>query len=734
MLLTRAYYLLKPAIPRGLRMALRGLVARRRRPRYVTSWPINQVAGRVPDGFPGWPDGKEFAFVLTHDVETKKGLDRCRELADMDMRLGFRSSFNFVPEGDYETPDSLRAWLTTNGFEVGVHDLRHDGQLYNSRKSFAAQAQRINHYLEEWKAVGFRSAFMFRDLRWLQDLNILYDTSTFDTDPFEPQSAGVNTIFPFWVPRDDHSGYVELPYTLPQDSTLFLLLQEPAIDAWKRKLDWIAQQGGMALLNTHPDYMNFNGRGNRSEYSARMYQEFLGYVAERYGHRCWFALPRDVAEHTIGAVRHGVDQPIAFHAASSSRLHPSSRPQPAASSGWCLRGKRAAMVSFSPFPNDPRPHRAADALVKEGMSVDMICAPGDEKEPKREVLNGVEILRVPISRRRGGLFEYVFQYSAFILMSSAILALRSLIRRYDLVYVHNMPDILVLSALIPKALGAKVILDLHDPMPELMMTIFKAQQDSLRVRVLRRLEKWSIGRADLVLTVNLACKRIFGSRSCPPEKIGVVMNSPGEIFRFQAPRLCASASNASDKPFVIMYHGTIVERNGLDLAVDALENVRQVVPAAELRVYGSKTRFLEHVMESARNRGLQDAVHYFGPKRLEEIVQAIGECDVGIIPNQRNIFTEINTPTRIFEYLALGKPVIAPRAPGIQEYFKEESLLFFELGNVEELARKIEYVYSHPSETVEIVKQGQQAYRAHTWRQERQNLVNLVGELLETGD
>ena len=732
MLLTRAYYLLKPAIPWSLRLALRRLVARRRRPRYVTTWPINQVAGGVPDGFPGWPDGKEFAFVLTHDVETKKGLDRCRELADMDMRLGFRSSFNFVPEGDYETPDSLRAWLTTNGFEVGVHDLRHDGRLYNSRKSFAVQAQRINHYLEEWQAVGFRSAFMFRDLRWLQDLNILYDTSTFDTDPFEPQSAGVNTIFPFWVSRDDHSGYVELPYTLPQDSTLFLLLQEPAIDTWKRKLDWIAQHGGMALLNTHPDYMNFNGRGNRSEYSARMYQEFLGYVAERYGHRCWFALPRDVAEHTIGAVRHGADQPIAFHAASSSRLHTSSRPQPAASSGWCLRGKRAAMVSFSPFPNDPRPHRAAEALVKEGMSVDMICAPGDEKEPKREVLNGVEILRVPISRRRGGLFEYVFQYSAFILMSSAILALRSLIRRYDLVYVHNMPDILVLSALIPKALGAKVILDLHDPMPELMMTIFKAQQDSLRVRVLRRLEKWSIGRADLVLTVNLACKRIFGSRSCPPEKIGVVMNSPGEIFRFQAPRLCASASNASDKPFVIMYHGTIVERNGLDLAVDALENVRQVVPAAELRVYGSKTRYLEHVMESARNRDLQDAVHYFGPKRLGEIVQAIGECDVGIIPNQRNIFTEINTPTRIFEYLALGKPVIAPRTPGIQEYFKEKSLLFFELGNVEELARKIEYVYSHPSETVEIVKQGQQAYRAHTWRQERQNLVNFVGELLET--
>ena len=322
--LSRTYYFIKPAIPWRLRMALRRAVVKRLRPRYVTSWPIIQVAGTVPDGFPGWPDGKEFAFVLTHDVEAKKGLDRSRDLADMDMRLGFRSSFNFVPEGDYETPGSLREWLTTNGFEVGVHDLRHDGRLYKSRKSFATRAQRINHYLGEWQAVGFRSAFMLRNLHWLQDLNILYDTSTFDTDPFEPQSAGVNTIFPFWVARDGHSGYVELPYTLPQDSTLFLLLQEPSIDIWKRKIDWIAQQGGMALLNAHPDYMNFNGRENRSEYSTRMYQEFLEYVATRYQDRCWFALPRDVAKYVTRALHPGMNGSATTQPTVVSRGLPSS--------------------------------------------------------------------------------------------------------------------------------------------------------------------------------------------------------------------------------------------------------------------------------------------------------------------------------------------------------------------------------------------------------------------------
>jgi hypothetical protein len=199
MMLTRAYYLLKPAIPRRLRTVIRRVVAKRRRRRYGNSWPINQLAGRMPNGFPGWPNGKDFAFVLTHDVEGKRGLEQCSALAALEMRMGFRSSFNFVPEGEYKTPDALREWLATNGFEVGVHDLHHSGKLYWSHKGFRRDAQKINHYLAKWQAVGFRSGFMFHNLRWLEHLNILYDASNFDTDPFEPQNDGANTIFPFWV-------------------------------------------------------------------------------------------------------------------------------------------------------------------------------------------------------------------------------------------------------------------------------------------------------------------------------------------------------------------------------------------------------------------------------------------------------------------------------------------------------------------------------------------------------
>lgn len=388
------------------------------------------------------------------------------------------------------------------------------------------------------------------------------------------------------------------------------------------------------------------------------------------------------------------------------------------------------MVTFSDFPGDPRPRRAAEALLQQGAILDLICQ-AHQGAPRHEAAGEMQVFRLPISHRRGGKLSYAYQYSAFLLLSAGILALRCMKRRYDLVYVHNMPDVLVLSAVVPKAFGAKVILDMHDPMPELMTTIFGLGKSSRSVRLIQRLEKWSMAWADLVITVNVACQRIFSSRSCRPDKIGVVMNSPNEdIFSFRPPRE-RRQNGAVSRRLVVMYHGSIVERNGLDLAVEAVARLRSSVPGAELRIYGTKTPFLDQVMDDARARGLHDCVRYFGPRRLEELVQEIEDCDVGIIPNQRNAFTEINTPTRIFEYLALGKPVIAPRTAGIQDYFRPGSLLFFEPGNAEELAGQLEYVYFHRAAALEMAAQGQQIYLEHTWNEERQTLLKLVAGVLK---
>jgi len=314
--LNRTYYICKPLLPWALRVTLRRWRADCQKSSYRGIWPIDQKAGSMPHGWPGWPEQKRFALILTHDVEGRKGFARVGQLMNLELKQGFRSSFNFVPEGAYRVPETMRQTLDRRGFEVGIHGLRHDGKLYSSHAEFSRSATRIREYRRKWQAVGFRSPFMHHNLEWIHELGMEYDASTFDTDPFEPQPDGVGTVFPFWVSGPPGAGYVELPYTLAQDFTLFVILREPNIDIWKRKLDWVAERGGMALVNTHPDYMCFGDtKKARDEYPAYHYEELLSYIRQRYEGVFWSALPRDVARFYRAAVvaepRSSVDSVIA---------------------------------------------------------------------------------------------------------------------------------------------------------------------------------------------------------------------------------------------------------------------------------------------------------------------------------------------------------------------------------------------------------------------------------------
>jgi len=293
---TRAYYMVKPLIPRWAQIRMRRFVIKRALPRLASVWPIDERAAAPPEGWQGWPRGKRFALVLTHDVESEKGVRRCRRLAEMERDLGFRSSFNFVLK-KYSTPAELRSYLIGNGFEVGLHGCYHDGKKFSSREIFLERARIINRHLDEWNAVGFRSPSMHCNLDWIGDLDIEYDLSTFDTDPFEPHAGGTGTIFPFLVQRKGNAPpFVELPYTLPQDFTPFVLLGEKTNAIWRRKLDWIVEKGGMALVNVHPDYMAFDGaRSGVDEYPAAIYEDFLLYLKERYQDEFYHCLPKDLA-------------------------------------------------------------------------------------------------------------------------------------------------------------------------------------------------------------------------------------------------------------------------------------------------------------------------------------------------------------------------------------------------------------------------------------------------------
>jgi peptidoglycan/xylan/chitin deacetylase (PgdA/CDA1 family) len=292
----RLYYLMKPLLPRRFRHLIQRLRSPAVRTDFRLSWPTEEryarfqwevmrqlllVTNKPHLTFRSfWPAGREFAFVITHDVETERGHAFVQAVADLDESHGFRSSFYFVPER-YPLDQGLLEDLRERGFEIGIHGLRHDGKLFSSHTELMRRAERINGYLKDLDAVGFRSPLMMRHPEWLQELEIEYDLSFFDTDPFQPVPGGTMSIWPFMLGR-----FVELPYTLTQDCVLTTILGETSPQLWLDKLNFIERYRGMALVNTHPDYL-------RDSTTWQIYDDLLRSVKERRGY--WHALPREIA-------------------------------------------------------------------------------------------------------------------------------------------------------------------------------------------------------------------------------------------------------------------------------------------------------------------------------------------------------------------------------------------------------------------------------------------------------
>jgi len=291
----RLYYDLKPILPRSLIRLLRRNYNDPLAESIKDNWPIDprypafqwEVMRQllVASGMSRishrrfWPGTNRFAFVLTHDVETATGQSFVRNVADLEEGMGFRSSFNFVLER-YPLDMKLIQELRERGFEVGCHGLKHDGKLFSSKREFIRRVARINARMKDHGMVGFRAPLTHRNPEWMQSLEIEYDLSFFDTDPFEPIPGGAMSIWPFFIGR-----FVELPYTLVQDYTLTSILGETTPRIWLEKVDFIEKYHGMALVNSHPDYL-------RLDNTWSVYHQFLQTMKNRPGY--WHALPREV--------------------------------------------------------------------------------------------------------------------------------------------------------------------------------------------------------------------------------------------------------------------------------------------------------------------------------------------------------------------------------------------------------------------------------------------------------
>lgn len=299
-LLQSAYYLARPFLALSVRKHLQRVRLRDWEDIRFPQWPVDPTVEGIFEELMGltlrchsvdripfiwfWPRGAQSCVIMTHDVETAAGRDFCGDLMDLDDEYGIKASFQVVPEGRYEVSDGFLDSIRARGFEINVHDLNHDGKLFTNKKRFQRRAERINHYRREFRAEGFRSAVLYRNLDWLRTLDFAYDMSVPSVGHLEAQRGGCCSVMPFFM-----GGMTELPVTTTQDYALFHLLNQYSIDLWKRQIASITERHGLVSFIVHPDYI-------RPRRACDTYRKLLAYIAGlRSEARPWFALPRAVS-------------------------------------------------------------------------------------------------------------------------------------------------------------------------------------------------------------------------------------------------------------------------------------------------------------------------------------------------------------------------------------------------------------------------------------------------------
>ncbi|MGB6691525.1 MAG: hypothetical protein WBE76_27120 [Terracidiphilus sp.] len=300
-ILRKLYYLLRPYLSVPVRKRLQRIHLRKWDQIPFPRWPVDCTVDRINrklltlamraqrvEEVPFiwfWPDNCTSCAIITHDVEDLEGRDFCPQLMDLDESFGFRSSFQIVPEDRYIVSSDYLALIASRGFEVNVHDLKHDGRLYAKHDEFLRRAKRINQYGREFGACGFRSGILYRNADWYDAFEFLYDMSIPNVAHLDPQHGGCCTVMPFFVGK-----MVELPVTCTQDYTLFNILSDYSIDLWKQQIDLIRAHHGIISILVHPDYI-IESR------AQEVYKRLLGHLSGlRDSNHLWTPLPLDVAK------------------------------------------------------------------------------------------------------------------------------------------------------------------------------------------------------------------------------------------------------------------------------------------------------------------------------------------------------------------------------------------------------------------------------------------------------
>ncbi len=380
------------------------------------------------------------------------------------------------------------------------------------------------------------------------------------------------------------------------------------------------------------------------------------------------------------------------------------------------------------FPLDIRVRREVESLLSAGHEVDVLCL-ARSGERWYEQWKGVRILRLPIDLRHGGSLTYVLKYSLFGVVAGLLAAALHVRRRYQLVQVHSLPDPLVFAALVPRLLGARVLLDLHETMPEFFASRFGKSTDAAGVRLVAAAEQVSIRFATHVITCTEEMKEAFVARGSAPDKIDVVLNSADESI-FDIERY--PPQPRQDCRFVLVVHGSVEERYGIDTTIRALALLVDEYPGLELHVYG-RGSYLPQLERLAEDLGVSDRVRFQGEwLPIDQVVDALSRADAGVVAIKRDAFRDLTHCNKMYELITMRRPAIVSRTQSVENYFDEDCFAWFESNDHHGLATAIRRLHNDPGWAQALVERAAKRNEPYRWPHQRDRYVDVVRRVLRS--
>jgi len=391
---------------------------------------------------------------------------------------------------------------------------------------------------------------------------------------------------------------------------------------------------------------------------------------------------------------------------------------------------RICVVRQGLFPEDPRVRREVGVLTDAGHQVDVISV-RPAGQPWREPDGLVRIYRLPVPHARGGYLRYVGEYASFLILATLLVAALHARRRYDLVQINSQPDTLVLAGLIPRLLGARLLLDLQECMPEFFATTFDKSPGHPAIRVIALLEQCSIRLADSAITCTEPMRATFIGRGTPPDKIAVVLNGADE--EAYHPPSTPTHQPEPDR-FVLISHGTVEERYGLDTAIRAVALLGDEIPGLRLDIYGEGS-FLPALRQLASDLGVTERVYFSGRfVSLDDLVAAIAAADLGIVAIKQDAYRDLTLCNKMYEFITMRKPVVISRTRSVDWYYDESCFALFDSDDAHGLADAVRQLWKDPEGAQRLVRQAAAVNEPYRWPRQAEIYQLAVDTLLAGGD